>query len=430
MTANANESPAGTGRAQSGVNAAMITMFALLLVGYTINAMDRQVFPTLLVAVRHDLGFGATQAGLQSTVFSLGIGLLGLPTGYLMRRFPRKPIVIFGTCLFSAATALTCLSTGFWDMLIWRVLSGVGESLQFTALLAIAAAAFPARRGLAIGTVNICFALGALIGPAIGGTVLDATGQWRIPEIAFAIAGGVAAVLIAAFVRRGLTERKDGQDGGNVIVGGAERYLNRNMVLLIAMTALGGLVDFGFLGMYATFLQTVHHYSAGESGIVTGVSGAGAFLSFFGGHLGDRYPARIVLPVSYAVTGLSGLAVFLGPSAFAWQLIFALIFGLAFSAGAFVLLAGFIVKSVDARRAATASGIYVTSLYIPAAFAGMLLSALAQALGWGAAATIQIVLVSAIATVLGLFLKQAQFSTVVSSGYPEREFRVEAFPAA
>lgn len=95
-----------------------------------------------------------------------------------------------------------------------------------------------------------------------------------------------------------------------------------------------------------------------------------------------------------------------------------------------MLLAGFMVKSVDARRASTAAGIYVTCLYIPAAFAGMLLSALAQALGWGAAATIQIAAGAAIATVLGLFLRQAQFSTVVSSSYTGRESRAEAFPAS
>lgn len=429
MTVEAASATSVTAK-RSAMTTATITMFALLLIGYTVNAMDRQVFPTLLVAVRHDLGFGAAQAGLQSTVFSLGIGLLGIPTGYLMTRLRRKPVVVIGTLLFSVATALTCVSAGFWDMLLWRVLSGVGESLQFTALITIAAAAFPARRGMAIGTINLCFALGALIGPAVGGDILDATGQWRIPEIAFAILGGVVAVLIALFVKPALTERREGAvRSDTVVVGGAPTYRNRNLCILVVMTVLGGLVDFGFLGLYSSFLQTVHHYSAGSAGVVTGVSGAGALLSFYGGHLGDRFSARIVLPVSFLVTAGAGAAVFLGPSNFAWQLIFALVFGLAFSAGSFVLLAGFIVKSVDSARSAAASGIFVTSLYIPAAFAGLLLSSMAQAMGWGAAASLQIVLGAVLAAVLGLFLRQSEFSRV----RPRRDAddaRAEAFPAA
>jgi MFS family permease len=415
---------------RAGITAATGAMFALLLIGYTVNAMDRQVFPTLLVAVRQDLGFGAAQSGLQSTIFSLGIGLLGIPTGYLMTRLRRKPVVVVGTLLFSAATALTCVSVGFWDMLLWRVLSGVGESLQFTALITIAAVAFPARRGMAIGTINLCFALGALIGPAIGGKILDATGQWRIPEIAFAILGGVIAVLIAIFVKPTLTDRREGAvQSDTVVLGGAPTYWNRNLGILVVMTVLGGLVDFGFLGLYSSFLQTVHDYSAGAAGVVTGVSGAGALLSFYGGHLGDRFPARIVLPVSYIVTAGAGAAVFLGPSNFAWQLVFALVFGLAFSAGSFVLLAGFIVKSVDSQRSAAASGIFVTSLYIPAAFAGLLLSSLAQAMGWGAAASLQIVLGAVIAAVLGLFLRQSEFSRV-QPRLESDDVRAEAFPAA
>ena len=75
MTADADESSAWTRRAQSGVNAAMIAMFALLLVGYTINAMDRQVFPTLLVAVlsgRLSARNGALGALVLALVLEIG----------------------------------------------------------------------------------------------------------------------------------------------------------------------------------------------------------------------------------------------------------------------------------------------------------------------------------------------------------------------
>jgi MFS family permease len=406
-------------RGISRVAAGSAIMFVLLLAGYTINAMDRQVFPVLLVSVQKDLGFTGPQAGLQSTIFALGIGVLGIPAGYLIDRISRKQAVILGTLIFSACTALTTVSSGFWSMTVWRVLSGVGESLEFTALIAIAAVAFPARRGMAIGTINICFAVGALIGPALGGQILTQTGQWRIPEIVFAILGGLSAASIALFVKPWLTERRGADTHARVIIGGSETLLNRNTVILIVMTVLGGLVDFAFLGLYATFLQTVHHYTPAETGIVTGISGAGAVLSFFGGHLGDRFSPRLVLGGSFALTGIAGAAIFLGSGAFVWQLVFALLFGIAFSSGAFVMLAGYLVKSVNLRYTGIASGIFVTSIYIPAAFAGLLMSSLASALSWTAAGMIQIVLGSAIATGLAFLLRPNDFSTVTPARTPE-----------
>ena len=142
-----------------------IAMFALLLLAYSVNAMDRMVFPVLLPEVRAEYGFSLDQSGLQSTMFALGMGLTGVPAGIALARFGRKALVVVGTVLFSAATVLTVASAGFADMLLWRVLSGVGEALQLAAILTVAAGAFPRHRGLAIGAVNMAFALGSVIGP-------------------------------------------------------------------------------------------------------------------------------------------------------------------------------------------------------------------------------------------------------------------------
>ena len=79
---NTIESDTTTGRGGTGRSYAAGAIFVLLLVAYLVNAMDRQVFPVLLVAVRNDYGFSTTEAGLQSTIFALGIGVLGLPSGY------------------------------------------------------------------------------------------------------------------------------------------------------------------------------------------------------------------------------------------------------------------------------------------------------------------------------------------------------------
>jgi MFS transporter, DHA1 family, inner membrane transport protein len=96
---------------------------AILLGSYVINAMDRQLFPLILPEVRREFGFNLPEAGLMSTVFTIGMALAGLPTGYLMSRYARKSVAQIGIFIFSAATIVTVLAVGFADMLIYRGLT-------------------------------------------------------------------------------------------------------------------------------------------------------------------------------------------------------------------------------------------------------------------------------------------------------------------
>ncbi|WP_131735984.1 MFS transporter [Actinomadura roseirufa] len=389
----------------------MFAMFGVLLIAYVVNAMDRQVFPILLPEVREEYGFGDAGAGLQSTFFALGMGLSGIPVGYLITRVRRKTLLLLGTFLFSAVTVLTVVSAGFWDMLFWRAASGVGESLQLTALLAIAAAAFQKYRGTAIGTVNVAFAAGSLIGPALGGHLLSAYGSWRAPMLLFGLIGAGALVLVSLAVRPWFSEAR--ADGGHGVrtVGGAPGLRNRNTAILAAVTVLGGLIDFGYIGMYPSFLRDELGYSPTRAGLVVGLSGLAALLSSAGGYLGDRYDPRAVLGGFLLLTAVAAVALFTGPTALWWQAVWSFVFGLAFSSGVFVNLAGYLVASVRGDLAGRASGLFVSAIYIPAGFAGYLFSLLAGATSWPAAGLVQLAALSAAAALLAaLGLRPAGFA--------------------
>ena len=62
---------------------AAVAMFGLLLLAYSVNAMDRMVFPVLLPDVSVEYGFTLGQSGLQATMFALGMGITGIPAGLL-----------------------------------------------------------------------------------------------------------------------------------------------------------------------------------------------------------------------------------------------------------------------------------------------------------------------------------------------------------
>ena len=118
-------------------NKAALWMFIILLFSYVINAMDRQLFSVLAPDVRVALDLSLPQVGLASTVFTLGMGVAGIPTGYLLSIMSRKNVVLVGLIIFSVATYLTALSKGMPDLLFYRFVSGLGEAMQLTALLAI-----------------------------------------------------------------------------------------------------------------------------------------------------------------------------------------------------------------------------------------------------------------------------------------------------
>lgn len=390
-----------------------VAMFGLLLMAYAINAMDRMVFPVLLVEVRAEYGFSLEAAGLQATVFALGMGLAGLPAGRLQRLLGRKRTIVAGTVVFSVATALTAASAGFADMLLWRVLSGAGEALQLAAIITVASSAFPARRGVAIGSVNMAFAAGSVIGPAFGASLLENYGTWRAPMLAYGAIGVILALAVVLLVSPRLTEAEPSA-AAIAHTGGATALLSRNPLILAAIIALFGLADFAFIGLYASYLREELGFGTGGAGFVVGLSGLAAFASPLGGHLVDRFNPRVVLAALNLAVAACGCALFLGPGSAGFQGTFSFLFGLFASSGVYVAAAGYLVKSVDAANVSRAAGMFVTCVYVAASVAGLLFSSLVATAGWTVAAMVQIVGFSAVGAALALVLRPDLFSTTTS----------------
>jgi len=394
-------------RAAPGV--ARVVMFGVLLGSYVVNAMDRQLFPLVAPEVRREFAFSLAGVGLLSTVFTLGMAVAGVPTGFLLARFSRRAVLQTGIALFSAGTALMVVSRGFPDMLLYRTLTGVGEAMQLTVLLAIAANYFAGFRGAALGAVNFSFAIGAIVGPLLGGTLLGAYGTWRVPTLIFAVCGFAMMALIAAAVDSSYTER-DGASTLRAGDGGAATLGNRNTILLTAMSLLGGLVIYGYLGLYPTFLREGLGYSPQSAGSVMGIYGLGALMSIAGGWIGDRGSPRVVLSTAFLAAAMLGYLLFNGSSSFYWQAVLSFAWGVVVSGVVYVNLAGYHVKAVRRDLAGRASGVFVTSLYLSAAIAGYVMGWIANRAGWGAAGALQISLCALAAAALALALRPAQMS--------------------
>src|ERR1700721_3695767 len=161
----------------------------ILILSYCVNAMDRALFPLLRTDVRREYGLNLQQAGLMSTIFTFGMAIAGLPTGYLTARFSRKTVMQIGILIYSVGTIVTATAIGFGDMLIYRAITGVGEGMQLTGLLAIFAGYFTRYKAAALGCLNLAYALGVAVAPALGASLLVAYGSVRLAVIGFG--GGV-----------------------------------------------------------------------------------------------------------------------------------------------------------------------------------------------------------------------------------------------
>jgi MFS transporter, DHA1 family, inner membrane transport protein len=376
---------------------------AVLICSYAINGMDRVLFPLLLTDVRREYGFGLPEAGLLSTIFTLGMALAGLPTGYLLSRFSRKTVTQIGILIYSAGTIITVVAVGFADMMIYRAATGIGEAMQLTALLAIFSSYFSRNRAVGIGTLNYAYAFGAIIGPMLGTSLLVHYGTWRAPMIAFGLLGFVVMLLLSFVVRPWLSEVDD-SSLRELRVGGAQTLLNRNTVVLAVLSVLLGLGLYGYLGMYPTFLREQLHFAPTDVGRVMSTYGLGVLVSLGTGWLGDRFSARTVLSLSFLVAAGICALLFNGPTSFAAQAAFSFVLGATFSGTVFVNLAGYHVKVVTGALAGRASGIFVTTLYGSATVAGYLIGWLARLYGWTTAANVELVLLCVIAAALSLFV--------------------------
>lgn len=390
-----------------------LIFFLVLGASYVVNAMDRQVFPAVLPMINADHGFSLSQGGLLSTIFTLGIGVAGIPGSYLLNRYSRKTVIIVGIVTFSVFTALTAVSLGFADMFIYRALSGVGEAIQNAALFAAVGAYFFKNRALAIGGLNFSYGVGAFLGPRLGAGFASSMG-WQAPFYIFAIAGLVFAIVIAFAVTKRFTEQSEIVERGDstrVLAHVPEQLYNRNVLMLMVVAAIAGVSVYGYLGLYPTYLQQQLGFSVIDAGKAAGMFGLGALMGIPAGLLGDRFNQRWILMASLIAGAVVGYLLFHGPSSLGGQSVLSFLMGTTGSGLLFTNTYSAMQRAVRPQRVGNVSGVFVSSWYLPSALAGYLFALLHNALDWGGASVVQLTILPFVGVVALLFLNTKQLTT-------------------
>lgn len=134
------------------------------------------------IAIPHlmrDLGITAVAAQWLTAAFLLTMAVVIPITGFLLQRFPTRPLYIVAMSSFVVGTVLAAAAPGFEVLLAARVIQATGTAVMLPLLMTTVISLVPAReRGRRMGNIGIVISVAPALGPTIGGLIL-ANLPWR-----------------------------------------------------------------------------------------------------------------------------------------------------------------------------------------------------------------------------------------------------------
>jgi EmrB/QacA subfamily drug resistance transporter len=140
-------------------------------------------------------------------VYMIASTVLVLSAGRLSDQFGRKKAYVGGFVLFALASLGAGFAANGTELILWRIVQGIGGAFLFANSAAIVTDAFPKEQlGLAMGTNTMVAAIGLVIGPVLGGALVAITWPW---VFWFNVPFGLAGALWGALVLHEVTGRSE-----------------------------------------------------------------------------------------------------------------------------------------------------------------------------------------------------------------------------
>jgi EmrB/QacA subfamily drug resistance transporter len=297
--------------------------------------------------------------------------VLVLMAGRLSDLFGRKRAYVGGFVVFALASLGAGFSGDATTLILWRILQGIGSAFLFANAAALVTDAFPKEElGLAMGANTMVAAVGLVLGPVLGGALVDISWHWVFWfNVPFALAGAAWGALILRELAKpdsvrgydvlgtstfvvGLTGlvlgvSRGGISGWNdaIVIGGLiaaavllplwvaiERrsrapmldlalFKNRLFAAASAASFINGLARFALMFIFVFYYQGAQGNSPIEAGIKLAPLAIGMLIaSPLAGIYADRHGSRALASIGMLVTaaGLAGMTTLQTHSAY-WQ---------------------------------------------------------------------------------------------------------------
>ncbi|MFL6612541.1 MAG: MFS transporter [Pantoea agglomerans] len=263
--------------------------------GYAMDGFDLLILGFMLPAISVSLALNPSQAGSLVTWTLIGAVIGGIVFGHLSDRYGRIRMLTVTILVFSVFTGLCAVAQGYWDLLAWRTLAGVGLGGEFGIGMALIAEAWPAeKRNRASAWVGIGWQLGVLMAAFITPPLLTIIG-WRGMFLV-----GLLPALVSFAIRRGMGEPEAYQRQVKHV---PSLSFPARLKLLVrdratAKASLGIFIlcsvqNFGYYGLMIwmpSYLSSSFGFSLTKSGLWTAVTVVGmTFGIWLFGVLADRF---------------------------------------------------------------------------------------------------------------------------------------------
>ncbi|HEY7370761.1 MAG TPA: MFS transporter [Polyangia bacterium] len=270
------------------------------ILGSFVAFLDASVVNVALPAIQRDLGGGISAQQWIVDAYLVTLGSFILLAGSLSDLFGRKRVFAAGLIGFGATSLLAAVAPGPTVLIIARGLQGVTGALLVPSSLAMIVANFTgADQGKAIGTWTAWTGIGFIVGPLLGGALVDVS-SWRW---VFAINVAPIAATLAVLAR--IPPEPARSEGSHVDLPGA----------ILCALGLGGVI-------FALIEAPTHGWRAPAIALPL-AGGAAAFAGFL---LYERRAAHPMLDFklfrnrNFAMGNAATLAIYAGLSAFTFLL--------------------------------------------------------------------------------------------------------------
>lgn len=265
-------------------------------VGYAMDGFDLLILGFMLSAISADLNLTPAQSGSLVTWTLVGAVVGGIVFGALSDRYGRVRVLTWTIVLFAVFTGLCAIAQGYWDLLIYRTIAGIGLGGEFGIGMALAIEAWPAKhRAKAASYVALGWQVGVLAAALLTPVLLPHIG-WRGMFVV-----GIFPAFVAWYLRTRLhepeifsqkqtelsTQKISKLESFKLLV--KDKATTKVSLGVVVLTSVQNFGYYGIMIWMPNFLSKQLGFSLTKSGLWTAVTVCGMMAGIWiFGRLADR----------------------------------------------------------------------------------------------------------------------------------------------
>ena len=165
--------------ADQGLDREVYVVAGVVILGVIMSIFDTTIVNVALETLSRELNAPLDTIQWVSTGYLLALSVMIPLSGWASERFGAKQVWMLSVLLFGIGSALCGLATSAGQLIVFRVLQGMGGGMILpVGMSVITQIAGPNRIGRVMSVMGVPMLLGPILGPVIGGLIVD-NASWR-----------------------------------------------------------------------------------------------------------------------------------------------------------------------------------------------------------------------------------------------------------